>query len=258
MSTLERAIAIAAVAHEGQQDGGGAPYILHSSAPHAERKYTVDERIVAVLHDTVENGGWSLQRLRQEGFSDAVIIALDSLTPHIDESFDALIDRAVANPIARKVKLADLVDNLNLNRLTKVTEHDLDRLKEYRRGHQFTSRFNGRRRLTCPVTFEPSHAFRNASILRSHGHARLFKTFHRQRRRTSRNNHYLFRSRSRVHLQLQLVSPPYDVPENSVSSASEVNDFPFQLVMRSPLSSPARYSGVPRIAPVVISTPLWS
>ncbi len=133
MSTLERAIAIAAVAHEGQQDGGGAPYILHSLRLMLSAN-TVDERIVAVLHDTVENAGWSLQRLRQEGFSDAVIIALDSLTPHLDESFDSLIQRAAANPIARKVKLADLIDNLKLNRLTKVTEHDLARMEEYRQG----------------------------------------------------------------------------------------------------------------------------
>ena len=80
MSTLERAIIIAAEAHAGVRDKAGAPYILHPlrmmlglSSP--------DERIVAVLHDVCEDcPGWTFDRLRDEGFSDKIIAALDAVT----------------------------------------------------------------------------------------------------------------------------------------------------------------------------------
>jgi (p)ppGpp synthase/HD superfamily hydrolase len=80
MSTLETAIAIAAEAHEGQVDKAGAPYILHPLRVML-RLDTNEERIVAVLHDVVEDcKGWSFKRLKAEKFSDRVIGALKALT----------------------------------------------------------------------------------------------------------------------------------------------------------------------------------
>jgi (p)ppGpp synthase/HD superfamily hydrolase len=77
--TLERAIAIAATAHAGQVDKGGAPYILHPLKVML-RMSTLEQRIVAVLHDVVEDCGVSLDDLREEGFSEEVLSAIESVT----------------------------------------------------------------------------------------------------------------------------------------------------------------------------------
>src|SRR4249919_1931207 len=110
MSTLERAIGIAAKEHEGQTDKAGAPYILHPLRMML-RLSTADERITAVLHDVVEDCGVSLDALRTQGFSETVIQAIDSVTKRRGESYEAFVLRAAAHPIGRRVKLADLEDN---------------------------------------------------------------------------------------------------------------------------------------------------
>jgi (p)ppGpp synthase/HD superfamily hydrolase len=81
MSTLERAIVIAAEAHTKENDKGGAPYILHPLRVMLAMTDT-DSRIVAVLHDVVEDHSppWTLDRIRAEGFSETVLEALDAVT----------------------------------------------------------------------------------------------------------------------------------------------------------------------------------
>jgi (p)ppGpp synthase/HD superfamily hydrolase len=133
MRKLERAIAIAAEAHAGQVDKAGEPYILHPLRVMLSCA-TEDERIVGVLHDLVEDcPGWTFARLRQEGFSDAVLAALDSVTHREGEAYEAFVERAAANPIGRRVKLADLGDNCDLGRISAPTERDLARIEKYRR-----------------------------------------------------------------------------------------------------------------------------
>jgi (p)ppGpp synthase/HD superfamily hydrolase len=135
MSTLETAIAIAAKAHEGQVDKAGAPYILHPLRVML-RLGTNEERIVAVLHDVVEDcEGWSFERLAAEGFSAEVIVALKSLTKRSEgePDYDAFVQRAAANPIAIRVKLADLEDNCDLSRIACPTKRDMQRIAKYRR-----------------------------------------------------------------------------------------------------------------------------
>lgn len=134
MSTLERAIAIAAEAHAGTLDKAGAAYILHPLRVMLAVK-NPDEQVVAVLHDVVEDcEGWSFVRLREEGFGEAVIEGLRSVTKtHEDEDYDLFIDRAMANAIGRVVKLADLNDNCDLSRLANPTEKDHRRIQKYRR-----------------------------------------------------------------------------------------------------------------------------
>lgn len=132
MSTLERAIAIAANAHEGQVDKAGAPYVLHPLRMMLRLSNT-DERITAVLHDVVEDCGVSLETLRAEGFPERVIEAIDSVTRRPEESYDAFVLRAASNPIGRRVKLVDLQDNSDLSRIAKPTTHDYERVEKYRR-----------------------------------------------------------------------------------------------------------------------------
>jgi (p)ppGpp synthase/HD superfamily hydrolase len=130
--TLERAIAIAATAHAGQVDKGGAPYILHPLKVML-RMSTLEERIVAVLHDVVEDCDISLEDLRQEGFSEVVLTAIESVTKVPGESYEDFVERAAQNPIGRVVKLADLEENSDLSRIASPSWEDLERIEKYRR-----------------------------------------------------------------------------------------------------------------------------
>jgi (p)ppGpp synthase/HD superfamily hydrolase len=130
--TLERAIAIAATAHAGQVDKGGAPYILHPLKVML-RMNSLEERIVAVLHDVVEDCGVSLDDLRKEGFSEEVLTAIESVTKVPGESYEDFVERAAQNPIGRVVKLADLEENSELSRIASPGWEDLERVEKYRR-----------------------------------------------------------------------------------------------------------------------------
>lgn len=135
MATLGRAIAIAAQAHQEQRDKAGAPYILHPLRMMAQLRGE-PEMIVAVLHDLIEDTPWTLDQLRAEGFSEDVLTAIDGLTRRDDESYEAFIERAGRNPLARRVKLADLEDNMDLRRIAEVGDNDLERLRKYHRARQ--------------------------------------------------------------------------------------------------------------------------
>lgn len=130
MATLERAIAIAAAAHAGQVDKADQPYILHPLKVML-RVSSEQERIAAVLHDVVEDTSVSMEQLAEEGFSSAVLAAVEALTKQPGETRIAAAKRAVKNPIARTVKLADNAENRDLSRIKNPSEKDFARLKEY-------------------------------------------------------------------------------------------------------------------------------
>ena len=132
MSTLERAICIAAEAHAGAVDKAGAPYILHPLRVML-RLTDPEARMAAVLHDVVEDSDWTLDRLRAEGFADEVVTAIDGVTRRASETYDEFVERAGRNPMARQVKLADIADNLDISRIANPTEKDHTRLERYRR-----------------------------------------------------------------------------------------------------------------------------
>ena len=129
MEIYEALIGLAARAHRGQVDKLGQPYILHVIRVMLKQ---VDEiaRIVAVLHDIVEDTGITLADLRQEGYSQEVCMAIDCLTRRPDEPYAEMISRVSANPLARKVKLVDLEDNLDPHRLNSGSGAD-DRRAKY-------------------------------------------------------------------------------------------------------------------------------
>lgn len=131
MSTLNRAIEIAALAHAGQPDKAGEPYILHPLRVML-RMQTEEERITAVLHDVVEDSEWTLDGLKREGFSEAIIDALDALTKRDGEDRILAARRAARNPLARLVKLADNADNSDLSRIANPSPMDFERLDQYR------------------------------------------------------------------------------------------------------------------------------
>lgn len=136
MGTLERAIVIAATAHRGQTDKGGAPYVLHPLRV-MMRMSTNQERIAAVLHDVLEDSDVTVDDLRADGFPDAVIDAVALLTKPEAEDYEAYVARVVRNPLALRVKVADLEDNCDLSRIPSPTGKDHARVERYRRALRF-------------------------------------------------------------------------------------------------------------------------
>lgn len=132
MADLEDAIALAVEAHRGQKDRAGAPYVLHPLRM-MFRVETDAERMAAVLHDVVEDTDWTLDGLRDAGFPEEVVAAVDHLTRREGESYDDFVRRAAAHPVARRVKIADLEDNMDVRRTGTVTEKDVERLTRYHR-----------------------------------------------------------------------------------------------------------------------------
>jgi GTP diphosphokinase / guanosine-3',5'-bis(diphosphate) 3'-diphosphatase len=132
VGNLDRALEIAIKAHTGQVDKGGEPYILHPLRVML-RMRTEAERIVAVLHDVVEDSDYTFDELRSEGFPGDVIEALEALTKLPGESRIDAAQRAARVPLARSVKLADNAENSDLSRISAPTQKDLDRIEEYRK-----------------------------------------------------------------------------------------------------------------------------
>jgi (p)ppGpp synthase/HD superfamily hydrolase len=130
--TLEDAIALAARAHAGQLDKAGQPYILHPIRVML-RLPDATARIVAILHDTVEDTDVTFEQLRAAGYGAEILSALDSVTRRADETYEDFVQRSAADPIGRRVKLADLADNMDLRRLPIVKDKDADRLERYQR-----------------------------------------------------------------------------------------------------------------------------
>jgi (p)ppGpp synthase/HD superfamily hydrolase len=128
---LDKAILIAVQAHLGQKDRMGAPYILHPLR--MMLRFTSEtEMMVAILHDVVEdNPEWDFDRLRQEGFAEEIIEAVDYLTRREGETYETFVERTAENALARRVKQADLEDNMDLKRLNTLTERDQERLARY-------------------------------------------------------------------------------------------------------------------------------
>lgn len=131
MATLQKAIELAIQYHAGQTDKGGLSYIFHPLRV-MEAVDGETHKIVAVLHDVVEDTCLTLEDLREYGFSDEVLEAISALTKQHGESRIDAAHRAAANPIARVVKLADLADNMDLSRLQHIGEKDRMRLEQYR------------------------------------------------------------------------------------------------------------------------------
>ena len=130
---LDRAIQIAVEAHAGAKDRGGKAYILHPISVMMRCK-TDEEKIVAILHDVVEDTDWTFEALREEGFTETIIEALKTVTKHSDdEDYDEFIQRSLKNEIGRKVKIADLRENLDVTRIGELADKDIERINKYKR-----------------------------------------------------------------------------------------------------------------------------
>ena len=127
MPTLDDAILLAVQAHKGTTDRYGAPFILHVLRV-MMRLESETEKTVGMLHDVVEKTPFTFETLRAAGYSEEVLQALDCVTRRQDETYEEFVDRAFANPIAKRVKIADLEDNIDTRRMRELPSEDAERL----------------------------------------------------------------------------------------------------------------------------------
>lgn len=130
MPTIEDAIALAVRVHSGQTDKAGAPYILHPLRVMTQMT-TEPEQIVAVLHDALEDTSITLSNLREMGFAIEVLQALECLTRDKKAPYMDYIEGIKTNTLAKTVKIADLMDNMNLDRIAHPSPIDFERRAKY-------------------------------------------------------------------------------------------------------------------------------
>lgn len=142
MNLLEKAIALAVKSHVGQQDKGGNPYILHPLSV-MFRVSTEKEKIVAVLHDVVEDCGITENDLKNEGFDSEIIEAILCLTRKEEESYMDFILRCSKNSLAKAVKIVDITENMDLSRIPNPTESDYKRIDKYKKAIELLLKTQG-------------------------------------------------------------------------------------------------------------------
>ena len=128
----KKALCLCFEAHKEQKDKSGLPYVFHPFHL-AEQMVTEETTVVALLHDVVEDTGYSLADLEDMGFSKSVLDALALLTHDPSVDYMDYVRAIKANPIARTVKLADLRHNSELTRLDTVDEKALARVEKYQK-----------------------------------------------------------------------------------------------------------------------------
>lgn len=129
---LTQAIELATKAHQGQVDKAGQPYINHSLRV-MNMVTTLSEKIVAVLHDVIEDSDLTLEELVNLGFPQDIIAAIDAMTKRPKEDYDLYLNRVKSSAIATQVKIADLRDNMDISRIANPTDKDYQRLEKYKK-----------------------------------------------------------------------------------------------------------------------------
>lgn len=138
MALIETALGIALRAYSGKTDKAGKEYILHPLRVMAKMA-TNEERAVALLHDVIEDSDIRAVELKDAGIPHSVINAVLFLTREAGETYESFIQRVRLNPLATRVKLADIEDNINVLRLDTLTPYDLARVAKYHAAWQALS-----------------------------------------------------------------------------------------------------------------------
>ena len=137
---IEKALEIILKYHKGQTDRAGLPYVLH---PIQVMTFvdTETEKVVALLHDVVEDTDMTLDHVK-EIFGDTVAEAVGLLTHKKGDSYTVYVEKLAHHPIARKVKMADLRDNLDVTRLEEVSGKDARRMCKYLRALRYLEKLD--------------------------------------------------------------------------------------------------------------------
>jgi len=137
---LDKAIELARKYHEGQFDKGGYPYIDHPLRV-MKGVESLEEKVLAVLHDVLEDCDVSRDKLIKEGIPEYLVEKLESLCKRKNEKYFDYIDRVKVDKLTINVKLSDLQDNMNLSRLKIITEEDKKRLEKYIKAKEILEKY---------------------------------------------------------------------------------------------------------------------
>ena len=133
---LDKAALICVTKHAGQRDKMGCAYFQHPMRV-AMRCRTDEEKMVALLHDTIEDTDVTAEYLLAEGFPQSVVDGILSVTNREGESYEDFVARAKQNPLGRVVKLHDLEDNLDIFWLTTLDADMTARYNKYLAARRF-------------------------------------------------------------------------------------------------------------------------
>ena len=130
------ALQVSQKAHEGQYDKGGQPYIQHPIRV-ADSLDDVEEKIVALLHDVIEDSQTTLDQLLNYGFTNRIVNSIRLLTKTPNVSYDDYLRAVKKDNSAWKVKMADLKDNLDISRIPNPSDADYEKLEKYKSALNF-------------------------------------------------------------------------------------------------------------------------
>ena len=126
----KKAMWIAFDAHKKKVDKAGMPYIFHPF--HLAEQMDDEESVcVALLHDVIEDSKVTLNGLRTQGFSNRILDALFLLKHEKDTDYMEYMNKIKFNPLATRVKLADLHHNSDITRLDEVDDKIKQRMEKY-------------------------------------------------------------------------------------------------------------------------------
>ncbi len=135
-ASLKKALELARRAHENQFDKAGMPYIGHPLFVSSLME-TTPARAAALLHDVIEDSDITIEELRNEGFDEEVIAAVELLTKKRDLPYEEYLSRLKTNEIAKAVKIGDLTHNSDISRIASPTEKDFKRIEKYKKALEF-------------------------------------------------------------------------------------------------------------------------
>ena len=130
------ALELAVEKHKNQTDKAGNPYILHPLHV-MENVNSKEGKIVAILHDIIEDTDITEDYLFKIGLSKRIVDAVVALTRSEDMDYQEYIKNLSSNPLAKEGKLADLEHNMDLKRLPTLEEKDLERNRKYQIAYHY-------------------------------------------------------------------------------------------------------------------------
>lgn len=140
-SQYELAMKIATEAHRGQKDKGGTDYIQHPLKVAELCEHDIC-RVIALLHDVIEDCGETKHSLYEKGIYPIVLHRVVRLTKKHDQSYQEYLEQVAQDPYAREVKIADLTHNMDISRIPNPTEADYKCIEKYKKALEFLKSVN--------------------------------------------------------------------------------------------------------------------
>lgn len=127
---IYKALEIVTTLFENDKDKGGMPYMLHILYVY-KHVSTIEEKVVALLHDVIEDKDVTSDDLIEVGFPQKIVKDVEILTRVKPIEYKDYVENIIINGSreALSVKLADAQNNMDISRIANPTVEDIDRVK---------------------------------------------------------------------------------------------------------------------------------